>query len=113
MNREGLKVQVPTLVELTRSRVRCPGCGEEVLAVVSDGRVRGYCTVAGCYVNFLAETQRIDNPTPETAEISASGPDPDEVVRDYLSGVRTVVIQDRYGISRGVCTASCVVPVLN
>ena len=87
MNSEG--------VRLTRVWVRCPGCGEKVLASVSDGRVRGYCAVARQRVDFLAETQRIDNPTPETAEISAS------VKRDYLVGDKTIVIQLKHGISPG------------
>ena len=95
------------LVELERVRVRCPGCGRQVEAVARDGRIVGYCAVARRYVDFVAETQPIcigKNPTAETAEISASvrqDPDPDEVVRDYLAGVKTVVIQDRYKIPPG------------
>jgi len=100
MNREGLKVQVPTLVQLERVWVTCPGCGEEVLAVARDGRVRGFCGVARRYVNFLAETQRIGkNPTAETSPVKdgvVSG-----IVSAYLRGVKTVVIQDRYKISPG------------
>ena len=45
MNSEGL-------VELERVRVRCLGCGQQVEAVASDGRVKGYCAVAKQYVNF-------------------------------------------------------------
>ena len=94
MNSEGL-------VELERVRVRCPACGQEVLASVSDGRVRGYCAISRQRVDFIA----VDNPTPETAEISASGPDPDEVkdgvVRDYLAGDKAVVIQEKHGITPG------------
>ena len=103
MNREGLKVQVPTLVQLERVQVRCPGCGQQVLAVAGDGRVRGYCAISRQRVDFLAETQD-KNPT---AKIFASGqdPDPDEVkdgvVSAYLAGDRTINIQDRYKISPG------------
>ena len=67
----------------------------------SDGRVKGYCAISRQRVDFVAETQRIGkNPT---AKIFASGqdPDPDEVVRDYLAGDKTIVIQDRYKISPG------------
>jgi len=93
------------VVELERGWVICPGCGQQVEAVASDGRVRGYCAVARRYVDFQIETQRIQghigkNPT---AKIFASGqdPDPDEVVRDYLAGDKTIVIQLKHGISPG------------
>ncbi|GAH87318.1 unnamed protein product, partial [marine sediment metagenome] len=91
MNSEGV-------VKLERVRVRCPGCGEEVEAVAADGRVKGYCAVARRYVDFVAETQPIcigKNPAAETSPVK------DGVVCDYLAGVKTVVIQDRYGISPG------------
>ena len=44
--------------------VICPACGQQVEAVASDGRVRGYCAIAKQSVDFLIETQR-------TAEIKA------------------------------------------
>ena len=89
------------LVKLERVRVRCPACGQEVEAVAGDSRVKGYCAISRRRVDFQIETQRIGkNPT---AKIFASGqdPDPDEVVRDYLAGDRTINIQDRYKISPG------------
>ena len=61
--------------------VVCPACGQQVEAVATDGRVKGYCAVAKQSVNFLIETQlapqsvvRIGNPvTAETrAKISTS-----------------------------------------
>jgi len=47
-----------------RALVTCPACGQRVEAVAWDGRVKGYCAVAGHYVNFPVETQL-------TAEIRA------------------------------------------
>lgn len=40
------------LVQLARVRITCPACLQPVEAMASDGRVRGYCTVAGQYVDF-------------------------------------------------------------
>jgi endogenous inhibitor of DNA gyrase (YacG/DUF329 family) len=63
------------VLKLERVQVICPACGEQVEAVASDGRVKGYCAVAKQSVDFLIETQ--DAPigkdlTDETkAEISA------------------------------------------
>ncbi|MBA7677621.1 hypothetical protein ES703_85881 [subsurface metagenome] len=100
MNSEGV-------VKLERVSVICPACGRQVEAVASDGRVRGWCSNSRRRVDFVAETQRIGkNPTAETSPISASvkkgGQDPpDEVVRDYLAGDKTIVIQDRYKITPG------------
>jgi len=45
------------LLKLERVQVICPACGEQVEAVATDGRVKGYCAVARQYVNFLIETQ--------------------------------------------------------
>jgi len=45
------------LVQLERVQVICPACGQQVEAVASDGQVKGYCTVAKQYVDFLIETQ--------------------------------------------------------
>ncbi len=38
-------------------KVICPACGEQVEAVVRDGRVKGYCATAKQYVDFLIETK--------------------------------------------------------
>ena len=45
------------VVKLERVPVICPACGQQVEAVASDGRVKGYCAVARQFVDFLAETQ--------------------------------------------------------
>ncbi|MBA7682948.1 hypothetical protein ES703_91304 [subsurface metagenome] len=45
------------IVNLERVQVICPACGQQVEAVARDGRVKGYCTVARQYVDFLIETQ--------------------------------------------------------
>ena len=56
------------LVKLERVQVICPACGQQVEAVATDGRVKGYCAVAKQNVDFLIETQH----TNETkAEMSA------------------------------------------
>ena len=56
------------VVKLERVRVICPACRQQVEAVASDCRVRGYCAIAKQSVDFLIEKQR----TTETkAEISA------------------------------------------
>ncbi len=38
-------------------KVICPACSQQVVAVVRDGRVKGYCTIAKQYVDFLVETK--------------------------------------------------------
>ena len=56
------------MVKLERVRVICPACGQQVEAVASDGRVKGYCAIAKQSVDFPIEKQ----PTTETkAEMSA------------------------------------------
>jgi len=69
------------VVKLERASITCPACGQQVEAVATDGRVKGYCSVARQHVDFLIETQlapqsvvRIGNPvTAETrAKLSAS-----------------------------------------
>ena len=56
------------VVKLERVRVICPACGQQVEAVASDGRVKGYCAIAKQSVDFPVEKQR----TTETkAEMSA------------------------------------------
>ena len=34
-----------------------PACGQQVEAVVWDGRIKGYCAIAKKYVDFLIETK--------------------------------------------------------
>ena len=38
-------------------KVICPACGQQVEAIARDGRVKGYCTVAKQYVDFLVEAK--------------------------------------------------------
>jgi len=55
-------------VKLERVQVTCPACGQQVEAIASDGRVKGYCAIAKQSVDFLIEKRR----TAETkAKISA------------------------------------------
>ncbi len=51
------KVISKGLVQLEQVQVICPACGQQVKAVASDGRVKGYCAVARQPVDFLIETQ--------------------------------------------------------
>jgi len=46
------------LVKLDLLKVICPACGQQVEAVVRDGRVKGYCAIAQLSVDFLIEKQR-------------------------------------------------------
>ena len=46
------------MVKLERVQITCPACGQQVEAVASDGRVKGYCAVANKSVDFLMEIQR-------------------------------------------------------
>ena len=59
------------MVKLGRVQVICPACGQQVEAVATDGRVKGYCTVAEQYVDFLIETQRVRMGRHPTAEHKA------------------------------------------
>ncbi len=59
------------VVKLERVRVICTACRQQVEAVASDGRVKGYCAVANQYVDFLAETQCVPKRKPPTAETRA------------------------------------------
>ncbi len=38
-------------------KVICPACSQQVEAVARDGRVKGYCTIAKQYVDFLVEAK--------------------------------------------------------
>jgi len=40
------------VLQLERVQVICPACGQQVAAIATDGRVKGYCTVAEQYVEF-------------------------------------------------------------
>ncbi|GAI06907.1 unnamed protein product, partial [marine sediment metagenome] len=46
------------VVKLERVQIVCPACGQQVQAVATDGRVKGYCAVVKQSVDFLIETQR-------------------------------------------------------
>ncbi len=50
------------VVKLERVSVVCPACGQQVEAVATDGRVKGYCAVVKQYVDLLIETQRGSDP---------------------------------------------------
>ena len=47
------------VVKLERVSVICPACGQQVQAVATDGRVKGYCAVVKQDVDFLVETQHV------------------------------------------------------
>ncbi len=47
-----------------RVRVTCPACGQQLEAVATDGRVKGYCAAARRYVDFLVEAQ-LERKTPD------------------------------------------------
>jgi len=42
-----------------RVKIICPACEQQVEAVVSDGRVKGYCAVAKQFVDFSIKAQRL------------------------------------------------------
>ncbi len=50
--RVGPKVVSEGVLKLERVQVTCPACGQQVEAVATDGRVKGYCAVAKQYVDF-------------------------------------------------------------
>jgi hypothetical protein len=56
------------VVKLERVQVICPACGQQVEAVASDGRVKGYCAIAKQYIDVLIEKQ---HKTETKVEISA------------------------------------------
>jgi hypothetical protein len=63
------------VLKLERVQVICPACGQQVEAVARDGQVKGYCTIARQYVDFLIETHvhtDKDNIAEAGAKISAA-----------------------------------------
>jgi len=50
------------VVKLERVQVLFPACGQQVQAVATDGRVKGYCAVVKQYVDLLIETQLWQDP---------------------------------------------------
>jgi hypothetical protein len=66
------------LAKLELFKVICPACGQQVEAVVRDGRIKGYCTVAKKHVDFQVKKQR---PTETKTEMSAR-PEPIRAGRD-------------------------------
>jgi len=58
------------VLKLERVQIVCPACEQQVEAIATDGRVKGYCAVVKQYVDLLIETQR--GPDPEyRAKMSA------------------------------------------
>jgi len=47
------------VLKLERVQVICPACGQQVEAIATDGRVKGYCTVAKQYVDFPVDRRRV------------------------------------------------------
>ena len=64
------------VLKLERVSVICPACGQQVEAIATGGRVKGYCAVVKQYVDLLIETQQVPIGKHFTAEardkISAS-----------------------------------------
>ncbi len=52
------RVRGEGVVKLERVQIVCPACRQQVQAIATDGRVKGYCAVARQSVDFLIETQR-------------------------------------------------------
>ena len=59
------------VLKLERVQVICSACGQRVEAVVTDGRVKGYCAVAKQFVDFPIETQRVPTDKTHTDETKA------------------------------------------
>ena len=55
-------------MKLDLLKIICPACGQQVEAVVLDGRIKGYCAIAKKYVGFQVKKQP---PTATKNEISA------------------------------------------
>jgi len=86
------------VVKLERAQVICPACGQQVEAVASDGRVKGYCAIARQYVGFQIERQlESKRQDPEfRAKVSAASKKhwQDPEYRAKVSAVRTKRWQD-------------------
>jgi len=67
----GAKVIGGGVMTLERVQVICPACGQQVDAVATDGRVKGYCAVTQQYVDFLIETQPVRIGKHRTVETKA------------------------------------------
>ena len=63
------------VLKLEQVQVICSACGQQVEAVATDGRVKGYCAVAKQYVDFPI-TQgiavRMDSQTNAVASVTAA-----------------------------------------
>ena len=105
------KVRSGGVLKLERVQIVCPACGQQVEAIATGGRVKGYCAVARQSVDFLIETQQVPIGKHFTAEardkISAAtkkrGQDPEH--RAKLSAARKAAWQDpeyRTKISAGM-----------
>ena len=66
------------VVKLERVQVICPACGQQVEAVASYGRVKGYCAIAKQPVDFPNEKQS----TTETKTAMSASPAPIRAGRD-------------------------------
>jgi len=66
------------VIKRERVQVICPACGQQVEAVVWDGRVKGYCAIGNRFVDFRIETHYVPmdkQPAAQPqAEISAATP---------------------------------------
>jgi len=54
-----VRKEIHGVIEVKPERVQviCPACGQQVEAVASNGRVKGYCAIAKQYVDFLIKKQ--------------------------------------------------------
>ncbi|KKK64843.1 hypothetical protein LCGC14_2980150 [marine sediment metagenome] len=59
------------VLKLERVQVICPACGQQVEAVATDGRVKGYCAATKQYVDFPV-TQGMAVPVGSQANAVAS-----------------------------------------
>ena len=66
------------VMKLERVKVICPACGQQVEAVTSGGRVKGYCAIAKQSVDFLIEKKH----TAETKAEMSAGLAPMRAARD-------------------------------
>ena len=57
------------VLKLERVQVICPACEQQLEAIATDGRVKGYCAVAHQYVNFLIEESPVSTGRHTTAEM--------------------------------------------